>query len=133
HGRPGPGRTAGPRGLARRGLAGGCRVKTRSAACPECRNPGCRRAAVRGPDGNLGPSTGSCFRGDRRGGRPDARRWELDMPDEQRHESADLGDYEVLDAGDTLDGAPGDDPLDRGVVPPQHWSAALRYESTAAD
>jgi hypothetical protein len=55
------------------------------------------------------------------------------MPDEQRHESADLGDYEVLDAGDTLDGAPGDDPLDRGVVPPQHWSAAIRYESTAAD
>lgn len=55
------------------------------------------------------------------------------MPDDRRHESADLGDYEVLDASDTLDGAPGDDPLDRGVVPPQRWSAAIRSESTAAD
>ena len=36
------------------------------------------------------------------------------MPDETRHESADLEDYEVEDASDTLDGDPGDDPLDRG-------------------
>jgi Family of unknown function (DUF5709) len=49
------------------------------------------------------------------------------MPDDRRHESADLGDYEVLDGTDTLNGAPGDDPLDRGVVTPQHWSAAIRY------
>ena len=55
------------------------------------------------------------------------------MPDDRRHESADLGDYEVLDASDTLDGAPGDDPLDRGVVPPQHWSAAIKYGSTASE
>ena len=55
------------------------------------------------------------------------------MPDDRRHESADLGDYEVLDASDTLDGAPGDDPLDRGVVPPQHWSAAIKYASTASE
>jgi hypothetical protein len=49
------------------------------------------------------------------------------MPDDRRHESADLDDYEVLDGTDTLNGAPGDDPLDRGVVTPEHWSAATRY------
>src|SRR5215472_3620609 len=55
------------------------------------------------------------------------------MPDERRYESADLGDYEVLDASDTLDGDPGDDPLDRGVVAPQRWSAALRHGGTASE
>jgi hypothetical protein len=53
------------------------------------------------------------------------------MPDERQHESADLTDYETLDSNDTLDGAPGDDPLDRGVVPPERWSAAMRGDSTA--
>jgi hypothetical protein len=48
------------------------------------------------------------------------------MSDRNRHESADLGDYEVEDSSDTLDGPPGDDPLDRGVIPPQHWSAAMK-------
>ncbi len=52
------------------------------------------------------------------------------MPDETRHESADLHDYETQDAYDTLDGDPGDDPLDRGVVPPERWSAAIRYGTT---
>ena len=55
------------------------------------------------------------------------------MPDERRHESADLTDYEVLDSGDTLDDAPGDDPLDRGVAPPQRWSAGMRFGTTAAE
>ena len=50
------------------------------------------------------------------------------MPDEKRHESADLTDYEVADASDTLDGRPGDDPLDRGVAPPERWSAVIRSE-----
>jgi Family of unknown function (DUF5709) len=49
------------------------------------------------------------------------------MPGNDRHESQDLSDYEVLDASDTLDGNPGDDPLDRGVATPDHWSAGLRY------
>ena|ERR1700722_9365879 len=49
------------------------------------------------------------------------------MPDSGKHESRDLGDYEVLDGSDTLDGNPGDDPLDRGVAAPDHWSAGLRY------
>ena len=55
------------------------------------------------------------------------------MTDPTRHESSELGDYEVLDASDTLDGSPGDDPLDRGVIPPQRESTALRYGSTAAE
>ncbi len=55
------------------------------------------------------------------------------MPDERRHESADLEDYQVLDASDTLDGAPGDDPLDRGVVAPDRWSAGIRFGTTVAE
>ena len=50
------------------------------------------------------------------------------MPGERRHESADLGDYEVLNASDTLDSAPGDDPLDGGVVTPDRSSAAIRLD-----
>jgi hypothetical protein len=52
---------------------------------------------------------------------------------ENQHESADLEDYEVEDATDTLEGDPGDDPLDRGVIPPQRWSAASRFGTTAAE
>jgi hypothetical protein len=55
------------------------------------------------------------------------------MSDETRHESADLGDYEVDDASDTLDGQPGDDPLDRGVVAPQRWSAGMRFGTTGEE
>ena len=55
------------------------------------------------------------------------------MAEQRRPESADLTDYEVLDASDTLDGDPGDDPLDRGVAAPQRWSAAIRHSSTAAE
>jgi uncharacterized protein DUF5709 len=52
---------------------------------------------------------------------------------ENQHESADLEDYEVEDAADTLDGDPGDDPLDRGVIPPQRWSTASRFGTTTAE
>ena len=55
------------------------------------------------------------------------------MPDQNRHESAELEDYEVKDASDTLDGNPGDDPLDTGVIPPQRESTALRFGSTTAE
>jgi hypothetical protein len=55
------------------------------------------------------------------------------MPDETRHESADLEDYEVLDTSDTLTGEPGDDPLDRGVVTPERWSAGMRFGTTAGE
>ena len=55
------------------------------------------------------------------------------MPDETRHESADLEDSTAQDASDTLDGNPGDDPLDRGVIPPERWSAAMQFGSTARE
>ncbi len=55
------------------------------------------------------------------------------MPDETRHESADLDDYEVLDASDTLDAEPGVDPLDRGVAPPGRWTAGIRYGTTESE
>jgi hypothetical protein len=55
------------------------------------------------------------------------------MPDETRHESADLEDYEVLDASDTLDAPPGNDPLDRGVAPPERWTAGIRYGTTESE
>lgn len=55
------------------------------------------------------------------------------MPGKDRHESQDLSDYEVLDASDTLDGKPGDDPLDAGVVAPEHWTAGLRYAAEGDD
>jgi Family of unknown function (DUF5709) len=53
------------------------------------------------------------------------------MTDQRRPESADLTDYQTLDSYDTLDGAPGDDPLDRGVAPPERWSAGMRTGTTA--
>ena len=53
------------------------------------------------------------------------------MPDETRHESEDLQDFQVQDSTDSLIGAPGDDPLDRGVVPPERWSAGIRFGDTA--
>jgi len=55
------------------------------------------------------------------------------MPDETRHEAADLADYEVEDASDALDGDPGADPLDRGVVPPQRWSAGMKLAEEDED
>jgi hypothetical protein len=53
------------------------------------------------------------------------------VPDETRHESADLEDYSVQDSADSLLTGPGDDPLDRGVAPPERWSAAMKFGSTA--
>ena len=54
------------------------------------------------------------------------------MPDETRHESADLADYQVKDASDTLEGDPGDDPLDQGVAPPERWSAGMRFSARSS-
>jgi hypothetical protein len=55
------------------------------------------------------------------------------MPDEVRRESQDLQDFETQDASDSLDGNPGDDPLDRGVAPPERWSAGMRFGTTAQE
>jgi hypothetical protein len=57
----------------------------------------------------------------------------MSMSDEGNRESSDLTDYQVLDSSDTLDGAPGDDPLDRGVVTPDRWSAAIRLSRDEGD
>jgi Family of unknown function (DUF5709) len=46
---------------------------------------------------------------------------------EGQHESQNLEDYETLDANDTLDGNPGDDPLDAGIVAPGRETAGMRY------
>jgi hypothetical protein len=57
------------------------------------------------------------------------------MPDERSHESADLDDYSVQEPADSLIGEPGDpgsDPLDRGVAPPERWSAEIRDGSDAS-
>lgn len=51
----------------------------------------------------------------------------------RRHERADLEDYETRDSYDTLDDPPGDDPLDRGVVPPLGWSAGMRPGSATPE
>jgi Family of unknown function (DUF5709) len=45
----------------------------------------------------------------------------------REYESQDLADFEVEDAEDTLIGGDlSDDPLDRGVVPPERWTGAIR-------
>jgi hypothetical protein len=49
------------------------------------------------------------------------------MSDSGKYESQDLEDYEVLDGSDTLDGNPGDDPLDAGVVAPGRSTAGMKY------
>ena len=56
------------------------------------------------------------------------------MPDEARHESADLDDYSIQEPADSLTGEPGEpgnDPLDRGVAPPERWSSVIRSGSDA--
>jgi hypothetical protein len=48
----------------------------------------------------------------------------------REYESQDLADFEVEDAEDTLIGKDlADDPLDRGVVPPERWTGAIRSGS----
>jgi hypothetical protein len=37
------------------------------------------------------------------------------------------------DASDTLDGDPGDDPLDQGIAPPDRWSSGEGFGTTAAE
>jgi hypothetical protein len=57
------------------------------------------------------------------------------MPDDddERYEQSNIDEKEQWDASDTLDGNPGDDPLDRGIVPPDRWSSAMRFGSTAQE
>ncbi len=55
------------------------------------------------------------------------------MTEQYRHESADLEDYEVRDTSETLDDDAVLDPLDTGVAPPQHWSAGMKFGTTAEE
>jgi hypothetical protein len=60
------------------------------------------------------------------------------MPDETYDpsfdlEENDLEDDGILDASDTLDGDPGDDPLDQGIVPPDRWSAGEGFGTTLSE
>ena len=56
------------------------------------------------------------------------------MPDDDTYDtSADVEDEGVLDASDTLDGDPGDDPLDTGIAPPDRWSAGEGFGTTEAE
>lgn len=45
----------------------------------------------------------------------------------------ELEDDGVLDASDTLEGDPGDDPLDQGIIPSDRWSAGERYGTTLSE
>jgi len=61
------------------------------------------------------------------------------MPDDDIYDPSsdidenDLEDDGTLDASDTLDGDPGDDPLDQGIVPPDRWSAGEGFGTTLAE
>jgi hypothetical protein len=60
------------------------------------------------------------------------------QPDDTELDDPELEDEleeggEVLDASDTLEGDPGDDPLDTGYEPPDRWSAGERYGTTLAE
>src|SRR5215469_13957308 len=57
------------------------------------------------------------------------------MPDDESYEleDEDPEDDGVLDASDTLEGDPGDDPLDTGIEPADRWSAGERFGTTLAE
>ena len=45
----------------------------------------------------------------------------------------DQGAPNQRDAEDTLEGDPGDDPLDQAIIPPDRWSPAERFGTTAEE
>jgi hypothetical protein len=45
----------------------------------------------------------------------------------------EMYDPAARDASDTLDGNPGDDPLDQGIAPPDRWSAGEGFGTTAEE
>ncbi len=45
----------------------------------------------------------------------------------------ELEDDGLLDASDTLEGRPGDDPLDTGYAPPDRWSAGEGFGNTVSE
>ena len=58
------------------------------------------------------------------------------MSDDEDYNPDDYDEFQDegnLDASDTLEGNPGDDPLDAGIIPADKWSAGMRFGSTAAE
>jgi hypothetical protein len=56
------------------------------------------------------------------------------MPEESElGPESGMDDEGVLDASDTLEGDPGDDPLNPGIIPADKWSAGERFGTTAAE
>jgi Family of unknown function (DUF5709) len=58
------------------------------------------------------------------------------MSDDEDYDPDDYDEFQDegnLDASDTLEGNPGDDPLDAGILPADKWSAGMRFGSTAAE
>jgi hypothetical protein len=53
--------------------------------------------------------------------------------DAESYEQDDIEDEGVLDASETLEGDPGGDPLDAGILPADRWSAGMRYGNTEAE
>jgi hypothetical protein len=51
------------------------------------------------------------------------------VPDDESFDLEDneAGDDGLLDAPDTREGDPGDDPLDTGIAAPDRWSAGERF------
>ena len=66
------------------------------------------------------------------GGTGDYERGEYN-PGTDGLEDTDLADDGELDASDTLEGDPGDDPLDTGIAPADRWSAGERFGTTLAE
>jgi hypothetical protein len=56
-----------------------------------------------------------------------------DSYDPDDYDRDGIEDEGSLDSADTLEGAPGNDPLDQGSIAPDRWSAGMRYGSTAAE
>src|SRR5580700_2026045 len=58
------------------------------------------------------------------------------MSDDEDYNPDDYDEFQDegnLDASDTLEGNPGDDPLDAGIIPSDKWSAGMRFGNTAAE
>ena len=56
-----------------------------------------------------------------------------DPEDSELGPESGVDDEGVLDASDTLEGDPGDDPLDQGIIPADRWSPGERFGTTAAE
>jgi hypothetical protein len=61
---------------------------------------------------------------------PDFEERKQDLGDYGATDATDSEEWQVIDPAETLEGDPGDDPLDTGVIAPDRWSAGLRQVVT---